>query len=290
MKNKGLRLLFASLLLVATSGCFLLSEEIEEYQISHAQNRYTLSTVTGFDEGDTNDFYQELEDAGLEFSDVVFVGICSSEGRDIRWPGVERKERGEEVMILDAFPHVQCPAGWIECQVTREENQMLVQCDVTDLILSGEEFYVIFNYTALEVDTYSLGFSPELSTEVLGVVVEDEGGDDGDDGFGPVDPADVDGDGILNADDNCPGRPNPDQADADGDGIGDACLQFRPFADLVGAEGSDNGAGGGGGGGGCMNLAAATAFPTNFWFWFTGPLGILFLLFVWRSKRSNLRE
>ncbi len=34
---------------------------------------------------------------------------------------------------------------------------------------------------------------------------------------------DADGDGTLDAQDNCPGLSNPDQADADGDGIGDLC-------------------------------------------------------------------
>lgn len=34
---------------------------------------------------------------------------------------------------------------------------------------------------------------------------------------------DLDGDGIPDATDNCPGIPNPDQADSDGDGVGDAC-------------------------------------------------------------------
>ncbi len=34
---------------------------------------------------------------------------------------------------------------------------------------------------------------------------------------------DSDGDGVCDADDNCPLTPNPDQADRDGDGIGDAC-------------------------------------------------------------------
>src|SRR5437867_3444974 len=34
---------------------------------------------------------------------------------------------------------------------------------------------------------------------------------------------DQDGDGVCDADDDCPQVANPDQADADGDGIGDAC-------------------------------------------------------------------
>lgn len=35
--------------------------------------------------------------------------------------------------------------------------------------------------------------------------------------------ADKDGDGILDAEDNCPAAYNPDQTDSDGDGRGDAC-------------------------------------------------------------------
>jgi large repetitive protein len=38
-----------------------------------------------------------------------------------------------------------------------------------------------------------------------------------------AEPADRDGDGIRNGDDNCPGTFNPDQADTDGDGHGNAC-------------------------------------------------------------------
>ena len=41
-------------------------------------------------------------------------------------------------------------------------------------------------------------------------------------GFQP-EPIDTDGDGIPDAEDNCPLVPNPDQLDTDGDGIGDVC-------------------------------------------------------------------
>jgi hypothetical protein len=37
---------------------------------------------------------------------------------------------------------------------------------------------------------------------------------------------DADGDGVVDASDNCPLVVNPDQADRDGDGIGDACDPF----------------------------------------------------------------
>jgi hypothetical protein len=38
-----------------------------------------------------------------------------------------------------------------------------------------------------------------------------------------IDPADLDADGVLNEDDNCPDLTNPDQADCDDDGFGDVC-------------------------------------------------------------------
>jgi hypothetical protein len=39
----------------------------------------------------------------------------------------------------------------------------------------------------------------------------------------PLPPPDIDGDGILNVDDNCPAEPNPDQLDTEGDGVGNIC-------------------------------------------------------------------
>ena len=35
--------------------------------------------------------------------------------------------------------------------------------------------------------------------------------------------SDTDGDGVVNAQDNCPNAANPDQSDIDSDGIGDSC-------------------------------------------------------------------
>ncbi len=53
--------------------------------------------------------------------------------------------------------------------------------------------------------------------------VTDGDASDTDDVQVTVNPADTDGDGIPDADDNCPALANPDQKDTDGDGEGDAC-------------------------------------------------------------------
>ncbi len=48
---------------------------------------------------------------------------------------------------------------------------------------------------------------------------------------------DVDGDGILNDDDNCPNVANADQKDTDGDGIGDACDKCPNEAGIASLDG-----------------------------------------------------
>lgn len=53
-----------------------------------------------------------------------------------------------------------------------------------------------------------------------------------------VDPNDLDADGVLDAQDNCPELPNPGQDDADNDGIGDLCDEdsgVDPYEGLMGS-------------------------------------------------------
>ncbi len=56
---------------------------------------------------------------------------------------------------------------------------------------------------------------------------------------------DADGDGISNANDNCPFVSNPDQADADGDGFGDVCDDGRGSGSGFGISGGGCAIGGG---------------------------------------------
>ncbi len=62
---------------------------------------------------------------------------------------------------------------------------------------------------------------------------------------GPVLP-DTDGDGVIDAEDNCPTTPNPDQADENMNGFGDACepKQCPEEADCNGKQCGDDGCGG----------------------------------------------
>ena len=50
-------------------------------------------------------------------------------------------------------------------------------------------------------------------------------------------PGDLDGDGVLDAVDNCPDKANPDQHDEDTDGVGDVCDPCPPSANTADADG-----------------------------------------------------
>ncbi|MDX2200843.1 MAG: thrombospondin type 3 repeat-containing protein [Phycisphaerae bacterium] len=59
----------------------------------------------------------------------------------------------------------------------------------------------------------------------------------------PLSLPDDDGDGVINAADNCPTTPNADQADADGDGFGDVCDNCVAIANADQADGDSDGRG-----------------------------------------------
>ncbi len=54
---------------------------------------------------------------------------------------------------------------------------------------------------------------------------------------------DVDGDGVMDGSDNCPGVTNPGQGDADRDGVGDACDNCPTIANATQVDGDGDGAG-----------------------------------------------
>jgi hypothetical protein len=54
---------------------------------------------------------------------------------------------------------------------------------------------------------------------------------------------DTDGDGVINASDNCPNTPNADQADGDGDGVGDVCDNCRAVFNPTQADADNDGRG-----------------------------------------------
>ena len=56
-------------------------------------------------------------------------------------------------------------------------------------------------------------------------------------------PPDTDGDGVIDANDNCPTVPNPDQADADGDGKGDVCDNCPTVANASQTDSDSDGRG-----------------------------------------------
>jgi hypothetical protein len=78
--------------------------------------------------------------------------------------------------------------------------------------------------------------SPYANT-CVGAIAGDDAGIDAP----PVTPNDRDGDGVANADDNCPDTGNANQDNEDGDRFGDACDPCPPVADDAPADGDGDG-------------------------------------------------
>ncbi|HUS67737.1 MAG TPA: hypothetical protein VMZ28_24545 [Kofleriaceae bacterium] len=128
--------------------------------------------------------------------------------------------------------------------------------------------------SALEDGFVCEGISPTVCVAIApdvdaGAPDVDAGAPDVDAGVPGLDAAvagDRDGDGIDDAEDNCPDEPNEDQADTDGDGDGDQC----DFTSGVDDEG----------GGGCGCRAGAGGSP-----W--GTLALLALFYMCFRKRKD---
>lgn len=120
-------------------------------------------------------------------------------------------------------------AGWIpNATVVAGLCSMLCVCSCTEQDPAGSWHYVD---GASENDAADAMDTDAPSAET-GEPSEDTGRDTGDDVPACVpgsivewedDYADLDGDRIINMQDNCPETSNPEQKDRDGDGIGDAC-------------------------------------------------------------------
>lgn len=100
-----------------------------------------------------------------------------------------------------------------------------------DLVSSGGDLFYKFRDGHFVVPNADLDGDSVLNAtdNCLSVDNVDQANLDGDD-FGDVCDTDLDGDGDLNvpAQDNCPNLANPNQADSNGNGIGDACDTAPP--------------------------------------------------------------
>ena len=79
----------------------------------------------------------------------------------------------------------------------------------------------------MNIGRYFISFSGS-SAEQVALIIEEVGSGDTHDSGGDECEADVDRDGIINENDNCPEVANPAQLNTDGLGTGDACELVAP--------------------------------------------------------------
>lgn len=119
--------------------------------------------------------------------------------------------RKAQIALLDGKLQLE-KAGTDQVAIANAVEMLLtVKSHVTVVIAERDAALVIFNSVkgVCTVDEVLL---------ILPTVEVEETGEEQ-----PAPEGDLDGDGVLNADDNCPDTANADQADADADGIGDVC-------------------------------------------------------------------
>ena len=142
----------------------------------------------------------DLAVSGQESFDITLAGPATSIGFDFAEPNV----RG---------PDDPAQGG---CNATCFDSTFTVT------LLSGTTIVGTATYNAPDAQTSFVGITNDVPFD--GVAIREVVGGSDNEFWGEFYTAlDTDGDGHLDADDNCPTTPNGDQQDLDGDGLGTAC-------------------------------------------------------------------
>ena len=132
----------------------------------------------------------------------------------------------ETEMVEQTFNSSKVNPKWQAAVSDLTKMDLLMTCTEDDAVFAFVEFFagdtskfVTFAALVKESDTWYLSFdqpTPDLTANVY-LHLQNH------DAFNMLATNDMDGDGWLNAEDNCPCHYNPTQLDSDGDGLGDDC-------------------------------------------------------------------